>query len=96
MKMIKPLLVALLAMGLSLNLWAQNPQVELETVHGSIVVELNPEPAPISDTVLALTEIAPASALALDKVETELPPSIASCSTFKVMAPGAPELGKDA
>ena len=60
------------------------------------VVELKPEPAPIRDTVLALTEIAPASALALDKVETELPPSIASCSTFNVMAPGAPELGKDA
>jgi peptidyl-prolyl cis-trans isomerase A (cyclophilin A) len=48
MKMIKPLLVALLAMGLSLNLWAQNPQVELETVHGSIVVELNPEAAPVT------------------------------------------------
>jgi len=48
MNMIKPLLVALLAMGLSLNVWAQNPQVELETVHGRIVVELYPEAAPVT------------------------------------------------
>lgn len=47
----KQLLTALLttvALSLSFTAWAQNPQVELDTVHGSIIIELDVQAAPIS------------------------------------------------
>jgi len=47
----KQLLTALLttvALSLSFTVWAANPQVELETIHGSIVIELDSQAAPIS------------------------------------------------
>jgi peptidyl-prolyl cis-trans isomerase A (cyclophilin A) len=42
------LLTAILALSLSFTAWAQNPQVELDTVHGSIIIELDVQAAPIS------------------------------------------------
>jgi len=48
MKLLSTALFAVISLCLSVSAWSQNPQVELETVHGSIIVELNPEAAPIS------------------------------------------------
>jgi peptidyl-prolyl cis-trans isomerase A (cyclophilin A) len=44
----KQLLTGLFALGLSFTVWAANPQVELETIHGRIVIELDSEAAPVS------------------------------------------------
>jgi|TARA_B110000091_G_scaffold36674_1_gene39292 peptidyl-prolyl cis-trans isomerase A (cyclophilin A) len=44
----KPLLTALLALSLSFTAWAENPRVELSTVHGSIIIELDAQAAPVS------------------------------------------------
>jgi len=44
----KQLLTALFALSLSFIAWAENPQVELETIHGRIVIELDQQAAPIS------------------------------------------------
>ena len=44
----KQLLTAIFALSLSFNLWAENPQIELETTHGSIIIELDSQAAPIS------------------------------------------------
>lgn len=48
MNYIKSLLVSVFVMALSSAATAENPQVELETVHGKIVLELNPQAAPVS------------------------------------------------
>ena len=44
----KQLVIAVLALSLSLSSWAQNPRVELTTTHGSIIIELYVEAAPLS------------------------------------------------
>ena len=44
----KQLLTALLSLTLSFNAWAENPRVELTTIHGSIIIELDAQVAPIS------------------------------------------------
>ena len=44
----KQLLTALLAFTVSFTAWAENPQVELTTIHGSIIIELDAQAAPIS------------------------------------------------
>ena len=44
----KKLLTALLAFTVSFTAWAENPQVELTTIHGSIIIELDAQAAPIS------------------------------------------------
>ena len=44
----KQLLTALLALSLSFTAWAENPRVELTTIHGSIIIELDAQAAPIS------------------------------------------------
>ena len=44
----KQLLAGLFALSLSFTVWAENPQVELETIHGRIVIELDSQAAPIS------------------------------------------------
>lgn len=46
--MMKRFLMLLVTLALSLNVWAENPRVELETVHGSIILELDPQAAPVS------------------------------------------------
>jgi len=44
----KQLLTALLSLTLSFTAWAENPRVELTTIHGSIIIELDAQAAPIS------------------------------------------------
>lgn len=44
----KHLVIAILALSLSLSSWAKNPQVELSTTHGSIIIELDAQAAPVS------------------------------------------------
>jgi peptidyl-prolyl cis-trans isomerase A (cyclophilin A) len=44
----KQLLSLIFAVSLSFTAWAENPRVELATVHGSIIIELDPQAAPVS------------------------------------------------
>lgn len=42
------LAIATLSLSLSFSVWAQNPQIKLETSHGDIIVELDSQAAPVS------------------------------------------------
>ena len=48
MKQLLTALLAIVSLNLSFTAWAENPQVELQTTHGSIVIELDQQASPIS------------------------------------------------
>jgi len=45
---ITSLVTVIATLSLSFSVWAQNPQIKLETSHGDIVVELDAQAAPVS------------------------------------------------